>query len=376
MTERDLRLLFGNFAVDALRAQLDAGASPQLDVGQLVANIAAAAPWVNVDALLTAAVDAELLERISTHRCASCGQTLDDEFVAAGECPHCAAVLTESENAPIPITLYVSKLPLSRSVPWLIAIHGFNTRGAWQETFSWLVASLYRYPAPVLTYKFGVLRPGVLFRWRHHMLVRLLGNKLRSAAAHANAQGLGGVPDVIAHSFGTLLFKLLLESDDFQDLTFGRVITIGSVIRPDFDWSQHIDAGRVEALLNVCGARDLAVPFAQFAIPGAGPGGKHGFVDRKVINVQRHGFGHSKALADDKLLGALQPGGDFERFLRLPLANFISEPTSGAKSWRAAPAGVRLLTWAAVMTIVLAAIALMAFIVVMGVRSAVCCLAS
>lgn len=352
MTDSDLIERFGQPAVAALRTQLDAGASPQVDINLLKLNLAKTADRVDVDALLDAAQQLGWLARVDTHLCVRCGGTVEDPYIEAGECPFCTADLTEPDLKPKPLVLYVSEGPFSRSVPWLVAIHGFNTRGAWQEEFSWLIASLYRYRAPVLIYKYGLLRVGVLFRWRHTQLVAQLGARIQVAANEAVNRGIVEPPDVIAHSFGTQLFRLLLERDDFTSLKFGRVITIGSVIRPDFEWSKFINEGRIEAVLNQCGGRDGAVPAAQFTIPNTGPGGRHGFTDTKVKNVRTESFKHSTALSDANLVEGLHRDGAFERFLRLPLDNIAYNNSFTPKPWSPWPRFVRLISRSAVIILI------------------------
>jgi hypothetical protein len=222
---------------------------------------------------------------------------------------------------------------VSRSVPWLIAVHGFNTRGPWQEEFSWRIANRFKYHAPVLIYKYGLVRFGVLFRWRHRMLARQLGERIRKAITHARENQIQESPDVIIHSFGSQLFRLVLDMTEFSDLRFGRVIAVGSVIRPDFDWSSYIRDGRIEAVFDQCGGRDLAVPFAQFAIPGTGPGGRHGFMDSAVINVRNRRYGHSTAFTEAELARNLARGGSWDRFLREPLATFSDVTRFEPHAW-------------------------------------------
>ena len=351
MTVRDLDGEFGLAAVAALRSQLDAGASPAIDVEQLKHDLAAAGSGADAFVLLNAAQQIGWLRRIETLRCANCRFVLESEFVEAGECPSCKADLTQPATAPKPVSLYISQGPLSRSVPWLIAIHGFNTSGPWQEQFGWLVASLYRYPAPVLAYKYGVLRLGVLYRWRHRQLVKRLGLRIQHAVEEASERSVREPPDVIAHSFGTQLFRLLLESDEFASLKFGRVITLGSVIRPDFEWSAYIDQGRVEAVLNWCGGLDAAVPAAQFTIPGTGPGGRHGFTDPIVTNILSQSFGHSGALKENNLLEGLRRGGTVERFLRLPAGRFADDDKLAPEPWSPWPLPLRLITHSMVVAV-------------------------
>ena len=38
-------------------------------------------------------------------------------------------------------TTYVRDLPQARAVEWVIAIHGMNSTGAWQESLSWLLST-------------------------------------------------------------------------------------------------------------------------------------------------------------------------------------------------------------------------------------------
>jgi hypothetical protein len=232
-------------------------------------------------------------------------------------------------------------MAISRSVPWLIAIHGFNTRGPWQEDFSWRIAKRFKYHAPVLIYKYGLVRLGVLFRWRHRMLARRLGQQIRNAVDHARENQIEEPPDIVIHSFGSQLFRLVLDLADYSDLRFGRVIAVGSVIRPDFDWSSHIRNGRIEAVLDQCGGSDRAVPFAQFTIPGTRPGGRYGFTDPAVINVRNSEYGHSTAFTEVELARNLARGGLWDRFLREPLATFSDQTKFVPNAWSPAHGLIR-----------------------------------
>src|SRR3981081_4040112 len=138
---------------------------------------------------------------------------------------------------------------------------------------------------------------------------------MRKGVIEARDNQIEEPPDIGIHSFGSQLFRLVLESDEFSDLRFGRVIAVGSVIRPDFDWSSHIRNRRVEAGLEQGGGGDWAVPFAQFTIPGTGPGGRKGFTDPAVINVRNAQYGHSTAFTEVELARNLARGGSWDRFL-------------------------------------------------------------
>ncbi|MCZ7616635.1 MAG: hypothetical protein M5T52_24490 [Ignavibacteriaceae bacterium] len=63
-------------------------------------------------------------------------------------------------------------------------------------------------------------------------------------------------PDVVAHSFGTLLISELLKK--YPELKLGRVILTGSIISPDFNWELIFQRGQVEAVfMSLCWKRFL-----------------------------------------------------------------------------------------------------------------------
>jgi hypothetical protein len=99
----------------------------------------------------------------------------------------CRTDFRETGDNPVKGFVYRGSMTISRSVPWLIAIHGFNTRGPWQEEFSWRIATRFKYHAPVLIYKYGLVRFGVLFRSRHGVLARQLSQRIRKAVAYASS---------------------------------------------------------------------------------------------------------------------------------------------------------------------------------------------
>lgn len=319
-----LEVLAGPRATDVVRELLIDGSSPVIDPH--IVAVQADVPLEEAITLLDALVSAGALSRTASFRCPAedCGQTLDRAEVEVGECPHCGAVFQQLGTPPSSSVEYRIEGEVSRGVPWLLAVHGFNTVGPWQEEFSWRVANKYYRRAPVLNYKFGLVRLGVLARWRHRQLAAQLGQRIRSAQTFARSSGIDRPPDLILHSFGTLLFATLLELPAFDDLTFGRVILTGSIVRPDFDWGAYVRDGRIDVLLNHCGQRDIAVRVALAAIPESGPSGYRGFDDRSVLNVAADTYGHgtffdSKALADN-----LGDEGLWDRFLRYPKRSLTS----------------------------------------------------
>ncbi|WP_416370039.1 hypothetical protein [Tritonibacter mobilis] len=260
----------------------------------------------------TPLTDAEL----EASRCYVC----DQDFVDAGE--------------PLVQRHYLTRSPTSRDIRWMIVVHGFNTRGPWQEELSWSISNKLAYAAPVLIYKYGFERLGIFFRFRHKKLVKRLGSEISAAIENSNSSGRTEPPDVIVHSFGSLLFSKLLLSEDFLNLKFGRVICVGSVISPQFNWTKQISGGRVEAVLCHSGGKDLPVRIAQFAIPDSGPAGYLGFNSPSVKNVHNELFSHSSALEPKNIRTQLKRGGLWDRFLTSPLGTFSDEAEKKSPEWR------------------------------------------
>ncbi|MGR3413313.1 MAG: hypothetical protein ACU0GE_16660 [Pseudooceanicola nanhaiensis] len=263
-----------------------------------------------------------------------CGRVIDKNEIDANVCPKCGADFQEYGEDPISQTRYRAKGESSRDIYWMIVIHGMNTRGAWQEELSWRLANKFRYSAPVLIYKYGWVTTDVLLKRCHQSLVDKLGIRIREAIRFAKEHNNDHCPDVIVHSFGSQLFALLLESEKFSDLKFGRVITVGSIIPPDFVWSKHINSGKIEAVLNHVGRKDVPVRSAQFFIPGTGPSGHKGFTDSACINVPEQSYGHSGAFEPSQLKKNLGTGGLWEQFLQNPLNHFKPSTAFHLEEWK------------------------------------------
>lgn len=314
---------------------------------------AVGAPWAHPDlqVFLERKVQQGYLNRLDLLGCpsAGCHQILSPGMLAAGECPRCALNFAEQDDPPRALTRYRLAGAPSRDVRWMIVVHGMNTRGAWQEDFSWLIANRLKYSAPILIYKYGWATVDVLALWLHRRLAKRLGERIRKAADYARARGLPEAPDILVHSFGSRLFSLVLLDKAFADLRFGRVITAGSIIPPDFDWSSLIADGHIEAVLNHMGGKDSIVPLAQFFIPGTGPGGRVGYLDQAALNQLSANFDHSAALTEANLKSQLERGGEWDRFLTMPSGRYRPSnawrPSKWSPARRLFRAPVRLLGW-------------------------------
>lgn len=345
MTEAELRTAFGNEAVDTLLARIADGKSPELDPALFAAALGF--DEAKTREFLEAAAAAGLAKPREVVLCPNCERQLDEEAAAGEQCSLCEEAFADHGGV-VRCIVYRLDVRRTRDIAWLIAIHGFNTQGPWQQEFSWRIATKLKYSAPVLIYKYGLIRFSVLARWRHRALARQLGTTVRAAIEHARTSRIPEPPDVILHSFGSQLFVQLLALPEFDDLRFGRVIAAGSVIRPSYGWSERIEQGRIEAVLNHCGGKDLAVPFAQFFIPGTGPGARHGFTDAAAINVMSPDYRHSSCFGIAELEANLAEGGLWDRFLRRAPESFAEEarrfhPPPWRPVWRPIRGLVRLI---------------------------------
>lgn len=337
MSETGLREEFGSQAVDLLLARIADGATAELDPRLFASAIGFSE--TRTREFLDAAAAAGWAEPRLLAFCANCEAQTSERTSEEGVCTACDHVFADHGGI-VRRQVYRLAAHRTRDIPWLIAIHGFNTHGAWQQEFSWRIATKLKYSAPVFIYKYGLIRFSVLVQWRHRQLARQLGHEIRNAVEHALASGIPEPPDVVLHSFGSQLFVQLLALPEFDDLRFGRVIAAGSVIRPDYDWSSRIRESRVEAVLNHRGGRDCAVPFAQFFIPGTGPGARHGFTDPTAINILNRDYKHSSCFDVQELKANLGEGGAWDRFLRRPDHSF-QDQQHPPRVWRPVAAVIR-----------------------------------
>ena len=285
--------------------------------------------------------------RIQSYRCSvtHCGSVLSAAGASYSVCPHCHTDYEQEGLEVIAETFYKVEGETSRDIRWMIVIHGMNSRAPWQEEFSWEIANRLSHSAPVLIYKYGWATIDVLTRWMQRRQARKLGARVRIAIEQAISSGRPARPDVIAHSFGTHLLSLILDDPQFAALQFGRVITAGSIIRPDYDWQRHLASGCVEAVLNHVAAKDGSVPFAQFLIPGTGPGGKTGYAADGIFNVRAPDFGHSTFFKPERLRPLIADGGLWHSFLTHPLEHFEAEGSFRLESsWKPALRPLRAVT--------------------------------
>ncbi|TAX65848.1 hypothetical protein ELI00_32415 (plasmid) [Rhizobium ruizarguesonis] len=325
--------------------RLASGDGMEFSVAQFAGAVDAGTDPATVANFLDQTVKSGAARKFKVSRCPvkGCTRVLGTSDITFSTCPYC---LTDFQQEGLEVTqedFYKLNGEISRDIRWMIVVHGMNSRAKWQEEFSWQIANRLRYSAPVLIYKYGWVTIDVLMRWLHRRHAKQLGDRIKIAIDQANTSGRPREPDIIAHSFGTLLLSLILEDDRFDDLRFGRVILAGSIVRPDFNWGKHVTSKRIGAILNHVGGEDVPVRYAQYAIPGSGPGGKVGYADNAVLNIRSVGFGHSDFFEPSTLRGLIADGGLWHSFLTHPLSQFRPvEGFSPVGRWKPAS---RVLRW-------------------------------
>lgn len=332
--------------LERIKTHVDSGVSGDLDIELLVEEFDQKYRSDEIIVVVDKVATQLGIEKSTVAVCPEhdCQHVLDAASIDSNSCDQCGADYLETGDEPILKSVYKVVGERSRDINWMIVVHGFNTDGKWQEEFSWQIANELKYSAPIFIYKYGIMRLGVLFPFRHRRIAKELGLRIKRAIKFAQENGTQAKPDIIVHSFGSKLFATMLEMPEFDEIEFGRVITTGSIIVPDYDWQTVIAGGRIEELLNHRGGRDKAVPLAQFFIPGTGPSGKVGFLDQAVSNYLSNTYGHSSFFIRENLAENISEGGLWDKFLTWPMVSFrASLPNTRINAkWKAWPKVVRV----------------------------------
>ncbi|HYH45392.1 MAG TPA: hypothetical protein VEG34_06855, partial [Thermoanaerobaculia bacterium] len=278
--------------VESLRRQIEQGGLVDVTAELLASGV----QTTSEDALrlLEEFAAREWLREERRSACRGCREPLSPEDAAGEVCPQCGQAF-QDHGGILEERAFVLRRAPNRDVHWVLALHGMNTSGAWQEDLNWLVSRSYGRMVPVAIYKYGIIRPGAILKWRQRQLVRGLVRRIGDLTGQSADAGFGKKPDVIAHSFGTWLLGHALREN--RNLQVGRVILTGSILRPDFPWQELIDTQQVEAVLDHYGTRDIWAGVAHYLIPDTGPSGRRGFDGQGVVNVPAEGFSHSQFFA-------------------------------------------------------------------------------
>ena len=286
--------------------------------------------------LLELLADRGFFEKRQRYLCA-CDreERLTGEEAAQAVCARCGDAFKDKEKGETSVVqTYFTKGVATRDVRWVLALHGMNTRGAWQENFNLMLSRAYGYSVPVAIYKYGMVRPGVILRFRQRALTQQLIERIKRLSGESAGSGFGGVPDVIAHSFGTWLLGHALKSD--KRLSVGRIILVGCILRPDFDWRPFLKRRQVEEVLCHYSTGDFWAGIAHYIIPDSGPSGRRGFNDRNAVaHVKAENLPH----------GGYFDQSNMDKFYRSVWRPFLTAPATrlpgmfkdnGSRPWRPA----------------------------------------
>jgi pimeloyl-ACP methyl ester carboxylesterase len=219
-------------------------------------------------------------------------------------CSSCGCELTKDWRQSSTTTRYLINRKGRHFSPWLLLLHGMNTPGEWQQEVVYKFG-LQSENSPFKIYKYGIRRIEPFFTLLQNCRTNDFRRDYYRAAAEAKKNGILDPPDVIAHSFGTLIIGRAMEKD--KNIVFGKVILCGSILRPDFNWAKHVREGRVTLVLNHFGGKDFWAHIAVYAIPNSGPSGRIGFVEtdqvkNQVFNVRSEHYEHSDFFKDENFL--------------------------------------------------------------------------
>jgi hypothetical protein len=282
----------------------------------------------------------ELLEKLcpplqveSVYNCPNCDLPLGEEEALLESCPRCHQQFVEYGGLRVS-RIFAHIVPPSRDVAWVLALHGMNTQGAWQEEFNWRVSTAYLRSVPVAIYKYGLVRPGALWKPFLKRLTRDLVIKIGRLKGTTEESGFMGPPDVIAHSLGTWLLGHALRWN--PSLRVGRVILTGCILRPDFDWAALKARGQVEGVLNHYGTKDFWAGIAHYAMPDSGPSGRVGFNrSEPIVQTCEQGFGHSDFFSERHLPRVFDTV--WRPFLAVPAKDLQISDAETRTQWRQAP---------------------------------------
>jgi pimeloyl-ACP methyl ester carboxylesterase len=178
-----------------------------------------------------------------------------------------------------------------RVPPLVFLITGMGLRGEMEDRLRREFARIYTPAVPMVIHRYGLIRTGALFRRCQRAAIDKLAEQMRLHGKRAALQA-GMRPHVVAHSFGAWLVGNVLQRN--PDIRVGRIILIGSVLRPDFNWAELFADGQVEAVLNHYGSHDYWSRVSEYFIPDSGPSGFHGFAEcTGVFNCVGQRFRHT-----------------------------------------------------------------------------------
>jgi pimeloyl-ACP methyl ester carboxylesterase len=172
----------------------------------------------------------------------------------------------------------------------VIMIHGIRDAARWQKGFAEVLADSGFVPIAFDYGWFSVI-PFLFWRFRKKKIDWFVEKYTQVKRERPEAE-----ISIVGHSFGTYLIARAMEIHA-PLIKFRRVLLCGSIVRPDYSWTQMVLRKQVEEVLNDYGALDTWAALAGWVVKDAGPSGRIGFRDdaRGRVDQRYHPeWGHSQ----------------------------------------------------------------------------------
>lgn len=174
----------------------------------------------------------------------------------------------------------------------IITVHGIRTFGRWQERLGALLRNAGS-QAQILHFKYGYFSSLAFLIpvFRYLRVLEFSRYLVRVRATYPNAR-----IDIVSHSFGTHVtawaIRRLNRRGNFR---VGLIILSGSVLKPDFPWTELLMGGAVQKVVNECGTKDSILILNQFVALFTGMAGRIGFsgLTGDAFSNNFFEFGHS-----------------------------------------------------------------------------------
>jgi pimeloyl-ACP methyl ester carboxylesterase len=156
--------------------------------------------------------------------------------------------------------------------PVVITIHGIRTRGEWQKSLAARLATAGFIPHALDFGEFGAI--DLLSPIARKRKIQWLHGELDSLRQKYQCDRFS----VIAHSFGTFLCGEVIKK--YPDHLFDKLILVGSILDPNYDWKAVLDRWQVRYVLHEFGSLDRWPLVAAKFVGGAGDAGSRGFTSK------------------------------------------------------------------------------------------------
>lgn len=177
----------------------------------------------------------------------------------------------------------------------IIPIHGVMSKAEWMPELTMLASIEGWAVAPFI---YGKRLPTILLSNRQKKRVlESLRNWISNIRIHYK-----GPISVVAHSFGTYLIAKYIEDGGDVTSEINSIILCGSILNENYNWSEHIDNGKVGAVLNVISQDDMYVKWMPYWPDSLfGTAGYNGFNCRHdfFTQIKSKILNHNNIIRDD-----------------------------------------------------------------------------